>query len=330
MVTRPRRNLALLVTVSLAFAVGACSSDDEEPRASDETTTTAAARAAGLQAQIASYDLVAAKPQRLMIGLVASEGRLVTGGEIEVFFAHLGDGTGKSATGTVGTPHRGVFQPIAGSTARPEGPRFSRPSEGVGVYAVRDAVFDKPGRWGLIANVELGGEKTTVQATFDVGVTTRIVGVGERAPATRNPIAGSAEVPAEAIDSRAKDREPIPDPSLHSTTIADALAAGRPIVVVVSTPVYCVSQFCGPITDSVEKLAAEFDGRASFVHLEVWQDFEKKQVNESAGQWVYRELKGDLLEPWVFVVGRDGTIAHRFDNIAGDDELRAALDQVVA
>jgi hypothetical protein len=328
-VIRPRRHLT--AAVALVLALGACSSGADEPRAADTTTTTTGAAATGkLEAQIASYDLVAAKPQRLMIGLVAGEGRLVTGGEIEVLFAHLGDGSGKSATGTVGEPYRGIFQPIAGTSARPDGPRLSRPSEGVGVYAVRDAVFDKPGRWGLIANVEIGGAKTTVQATFDVADKARIIGVGERAPTTRNPIAGTTEVPPAAIDSRAKGTDPIPDPSLHTTTIADAVAAGRPTVVVVSTPVYCVSQFCGPITDSVEKLATEYEGKASFVHLEVWQDFEKKQVNESAGQWIYRELKGDLLEPWVFVVGRDGTIAHRFDNIAGDDELRAAVDQVTA
>jgi hypothetical protein len=34
--------------------------------------------------------------------------------------------------------------------------------------------------------------------------------------------------------------------------VADAIAAGRPVMVVGSTPVFCVSRFCGPITDAVQ------------------------------------------------------------------------------
>ena len=75
---------------------------------------------------------------------------------------------------------------------------------------------------------------------------------------------------------------------------------------------------------------SEFDGKVAFVHLEVWQDFEKKQVNPAAGEWIYRRNAGDLSEPWVFVVGRDGKVADRFDNIAGEEEVRAAVERVIA
>lgn len=326
------RRLLLAAAAAIALVAGACGSGDGDASdragggADPSTSTTAQGK---LEAQVASYDLVAGPPQRLLIGLVASEGRVVTGGEIEVFFAHLGAGSGSSATGTLGAPHRGTFQPIAGSKATAEGPRLARPSEGVGVYAVRDAVFDKPGRWGLLANVEVGGAKARVQGVFQVGATTGVLRAGDAAPRTANPLPGSPGVTSAAVDSRAQDGEAIPDAALHTTTVADALAAKKPTVVVVSTPVYCVSRFCGPITDSVEKLAADFGDRAAFVHLEVWQDFEKKQANTAAGEWIYRENRGDLLEPWVFVVDRNGIVAERFDNIAGDDELRRAVEGVL-
>lgn len=323
------RRVAIIALVITAMAGAACASDDEGPREATASTTTTIAATGEVQAQVASYDLVANAPQRILIGLVASEGRVVTGGEIDVFFAHLGEGTAQSATGTLGEPNRGVFQQVSGAQPPSRTPRISRPSEAVGVYVVRGAVFDKPGRWGLLAEIDLAGESTQVQAVFEVGSTSGVLRVGDTAPTTRNPQPGAPELPPEAIDSRAQDGEPVPDSALHDGTIADALAAGRPTVVVVSTPVYCLSQFCGPITDTVEALAAEYDGQAAFVHLEVWQDFEKKQVNPAAGEWIYRRNAGDLSEPWVFVVGRDGKVAERFDNIAGEEEIRAAIDRVL-
>ena len=321
---RTRRHVATGVLV--IALVGACSSSDDETASS--TTTTRRSAPAQLEAQVASYDLVVGRPQRLLIGLVAGEGQVVTGGDVEVHFAHLPDGQGASATGTIGEAYMARFQPIAGSKATAEGPRLSRPSEGVGVYAVPDATFDKPGRWGLIANLEIGGQKTTAQGVFNVVAERAVRGPGEPAPRTANPLAGAAGIDPIAIDSRASDGAAIPDPTLHSVQISDAIAGGRPAVVVVSTPVYCVSRFCGPITDSVEELASEYAGRADFVHLEVWKDFEKKEVNAAALEWIYPFGRGDLVEPWVFVIGRDGIITHRFDNIAGDAELRAAVDVV--
>lgn len=323
------RTFGLLLATVL---VGACSSGDsgDDGTAADSSTSTSAKAGARLDAQIASYDLVAGKPQRVLIGLVGTNGRLVSGGEIAVFFAHLGDGSTTSATGTVGDAHQARFQPVTGSDAPTGGPKLTRPSEGIGVYAIDDATFDQAGRWGVIANVLFGKTKITAQGTFDVVEESRIPAPGDVAPVTQNPLPAAVDIASEAIDSRAVGGANVPDPLLHSTSIAAARQQGLPFVVVVSTPVYCVSRFCGPITDSVADLAGEFDGKAAFVHLEVWQNFEKKQVNEFVADWVYPDRKGDLLEPWVFVVGRDGTITHRFDNIAGDAELRAAVEEVTA
>ena len=325
---RARRAATSALVVTILGA--ACAPDDEGSPDATASTTTTAAPVGELQAQVASYDLVTNAPQRILIGLVATEGRVVTGGEIDVFFAHLGEGGAGSATGTLGEPNRGVFQQVSGDQQTSSAPRISRPSEAVGVYVVRGAVFDRPGRWGLLAEVDLAGETTQVQAVFEVGTTSGVLRVGDPAPPTRNPQPGASDLPPKAIDSRAQEGEPLPDAALHDGTIADALAAGRPMVVVVSTPVYCLSQFCGPITDTVAALAPEFAGRAAFVHLEVWQDFEKKQVNPAAGEWIYRRNAGDLSEPWVFVVGRDGKIAERFDNIAGEEDIRAAIELVAA
>ncbi len=100
-------------------------------------------------------------------------------------------------------------------------------------------------------------------------------------------------------------------------------------MVVVSTPVYCVSRFCGPITDTVQELAQEYGEQMDFVHLEVWADFENRVVSPSAAEWILRG-NGDGNEPWVFVVDADGVITHRFDNVANQTVLDAAIQEVLA
>ncbi|MPY94948.1 MAG: hypothetical protein GEV08_18385 [Acidimicrobiia bacterium] len=112
-------------------------------------------------------------------------------------------------------------------------------------------------------------------------------------------------------------------------TIDDAIAAGKPTMVVISTPVYCVSRFCGPITDSVAELADRYAGQAAFVHLEIWSDFDTHTLNEAVRDWVYPPGAEDAREPWVFVVGRDGLIRERFDNVATDAELEAAVQTAI-
>lgn len=64
------------------------------------------------------------------------------------------------------------------------------------------------------------------------------------------------------------------DPKLHRSRIASSLREGRPAVVARSTPVDCVSRFCGPITDMVQQLARDYSDRADFIHVEIWRFFQ--------------------------------------------------------
>jgi hypothetical protein len=48
-------------------------------------------------------------------------------------------------------------------------------------------------------------------------------------------------------------------------------------------------------------------------------------VNRAAADWIFPSGKGHFHEPWVFVVGRDGKVTQRFDNVASDAELAGAV-----
>jgi hypothetical protein len=319
-VSRTTRTVIGLLTVALLLA--GCSGDATK-RATPETTQAGPAQ---LAAEVGSYDLAAGNKTRFMVGLIAGENRFVSYGTVQFAFAYLGKDK-PAASGQASIFETGRFLPIPGSTAAggKSGPVAVSGADARGVYAA-DVIFDRAGYWGVLVNVNLQGQGATgAKTTFQVLAKNLVPAVGTAALRTKNLTVASKGVPKQAIDSRARTEGQIPDPELHQTTIAQAIADRRPLVVVFSTPVYCVSRFCGPITDLVAELAPRYP-KAAFVHVEVWQDFEKRQVNQAAADWLLRQ--GDLHEPWVFVIGPDGKIVARFDNVAAKAEVEAALERL--
>ena len=57
-----------------------------------------------------------------------------------------------------------------------------------------------------------------------------------------------------------------------------------------------------------------------------WRDFQNQTINRAAADWLLRN--NDLNEPWVFVIGPDGKIVARFDNVTTAPELTAVLDKL--
>jgi hypothetical protein len=277
---------------------------------------------------VASFDLAAGLPGRFLVGLglLGTEGQLfVSGGTVDLAFSFLGEG---QATGS--EPYRdatATFLPIPGSTAPVEDQPVAAPgSEGRGVYSVEGFEFDRAGFWEVEVTAEVRDHGSLVAtAAFEVLPEPLIPAPGDPAPEVENLTLDSKDAPEAAIDSRAATGG-IPDPELHETTVADAVDAGRPVLVAIATPVYCVSKFCGPVTDMVQELAAEYSDRADFVHIEVWRDYEGQVVNKGAADWI---LRGDSLqEPWVFLIGADGRVVERWDNVATRQEIEPLLQDL--
>lgn len=292
----------------------------------------------GLAVTPASFDLAVGEDRRFLAGASLPQQGLVAGGEVAMEFLYLGEQGAQGEPENLGTT-TGTFLPVPGKEPPADlgGPTAIDPADGAGVYETT-MTFDRPGFYAvaLQASVADHGLLTGVGA-FQVAAEQQVPGVGEPAPAPANPtVAADGSLPPGtdatpgAIDSRAAvgDDQTIPDPELHDTSVADALAAGRPTVVAVATPVYCVSQFCGPIVDSIAQLEAEYGDRAEFVHLEVWRDFAANELNDAAAAYIQTATGGN--EPWVFLVGADGTIEARWDNVLDLEELRSRLDALPA
>lgn len=324
--TLSRSARAVGVVVVAALLVAAC--DRGSRRVKGGATDCFPASGSGptaLVAQVASYDLAVGPAARFIVGLQRADLKLVAFGTVRMRFAYLDAGT--AGCGPT-PPATGNFLPLPGAPVPnppPASAQLSDSAGGRGVYATRVA-FNRAGHWEVEVTATLGGKDTTATAAFDVLDHHAVPAPGDAALASTNLTVDTPGALQAAIDSRAASTGTVPDPDLHRQTIAAALAAHRPIVAVFATPVYCVSRFCGPVTDMVESLAKQYADRASFIHVEIWRDFDKKEINKSAAEWLLRN--GDLNEPWVFVIGSDGRITARFDNVTTRAELEPLLQSL--
>jgi hypothetical protein len=192
-----------------------------------------------------------------------------------------------------------------------------------GAY-VTDAAFGHPGDWGAEIAITREGRTETVEYRFTVAERSSEPAVGDDAPrSVQQTLATVTDV--EEIDSSYPPRGP-----MHETTIADAVTSGRPAVIAFATPAYCRSRVCAPVMDTVmDPLAAAYGERAAFVHVEPYDLRDLRELNKQTPARATLEW-GLASEPWVFVVGRDGRIAAKFEGIMSLAEVEAALADALA
>ena len=282
----------------------------------------------GLAASVASYDLAVGPPTRVIVGVFAADQRPVGYGTVQMRFCYLGTAQAPLPC-RLGPASTAAFLHIPGSglpIPPPVAAALVDAATGRGVYATT-AGFDRAGFWQVQVTATLAGHPYSATAAFDVAERHAIRDVGDPAFPTANLTVATPGAAPVAIDSRASRLADVPDADLHRTTIAAALAAHRPAVIVFATPVFCVSQFCGPVTDMIAGLAHDYGDRASFIHIEIWADYQNQKLNVAATQWLLTPT-GDLNEPWVFIIGADGRIAARFDNVSTRAEIEPLLRQL--
>ena len=280
-----------------------------------------------LGAEVASTDLYVGAPQRVGVGVFFPDGNTVSFGTAHFVFAFTGTAEAP-ITPKPGPTATATYVPTPGTpTGTGQGPAVTSPSQARGIYLAEDVVFDRAGFWTVTVTAEVEGQGAlTGTTTFPVAEKPALPAPGQPALATDNLTIDSKGVPKAAIDSRYTSDGTIPDPELHEITIAQALRRHEPALVVFSTPVYCVSRFCGPVTDVVDALSKRYGDRAVFIHVEIWRDFQQQVINQAAADWLYRH--GDLTEPWLYLIGADGTIVDRWTALWTRAQVAVELEQL--
>ncbi len=313
-----RRSIRMVVTVLVLLLpialLAACSGGSK--------------KSASLDVEVANYELIANKDNRFIAGLLTQDQDFVSYGTVGMRFSYLGTNQAE-LTAHFFANANATFLPLPGTAPAdvPAKTSVGPATSGQGVYAVDPLHFNLPGIWQVEVTANAGGKTYKGVSAFQVLAAPQVPAEGQKALASDNFVIGS-DVPPAAIDSRADSVANVPDASLHKLTISAALQQAKPLVIVFSTPVFCISRFCGPVTDMVADLQKQYADKANFIHIEIWQDFQNKKINPTAAQWLYRGE--DLNEPWVFLIDKTGVIAKRWDNVVTKDEVEPALQKAIA
>jgi len=200
-----------------------------------------------------------------------------------------------------------------------------------GVY-VTNVKLPAAGAYTARFTTQLPGKAAeTVDMQLDVLDKSSGIAVGDKAPASKTPTLGDVGGDVAKISS---DKTPVQ--RFYETSVADAVAAKKPFVLVFATPKFCQSAQCGPTLDHVKNVVAKYPD-VTVINVEPYQLQDKDGTLQPVTQGNPPQLVpvqsvldwGITSEPWIFVVGGDGVVRGSFEGIIAEDELTASIDSVV-
>ena len=196
----------------------------------------------------------------------------------------------------------------------------------VGIF-VTHATFPSAGNWmASFTTVAPGSPEQTIPFSFDVKAKASAIQKGQPAPSVDTPTLADVGGDVTKIST-----DTSPDPAFYQTSVADALAAHKPFVLVFATPKFCQTKTCGPTLDKVKEVAAKHPD-VTFINVEPYLledvDGQLQPKLDANGNLLAVPATVDyglITEPFVFVVGGDGIVKASFELIFTPEEIDAAL-----
>ncbi len=292
-----------LATFGLAGGLGlsACGSSDPET----------AVLAPQIVRLFSSDQVIAAGiPQRLPFGLI-DNGQVLVGEDAAVPVRIFSDGNLLEET-TASSRITSHDHPEGNGDSDHEHSDLAR------YFAVR-TVLPEPGIYDL--EVDLGDQTATLAVQAFDPTDIDVLLPGQPFPAI--PTATTADpLGIELLCTR------LPEPcTFHEHSADEILAQGRPMAVLVATPSLCFTAYCGPVLDSLIEIAPKFPD-VEMVHLEVYANPESVGMDYTDPDIIVADAVASLgleFEPSLFLVGSDGVVADRIDNVYDVTELETAL-----
>ncbi|MDH4277411.1 MAG: hypothetical protein OEW83_04935 [Acidimicrobiia bacterium] len=181
----------------------------------------------------------------------------------------------------------------------------------------------EPGIYDLMISVDSGfGNPTStslpVQAFDPADITVPLP--GDPMPAVATPTFAD---PA-GVDRLCTRPDPCP---FHEDSFDTLMTNGRPSALLVATPAFCSTAYCGPVVDTMIEASAAVDG-VDIVHAEVYANTDEVDGNfaDPAIRLAPAVIAARLtFEPVLFLVSSDGVLVDRIDNVFDVDEAIDAL-----
>ena len=323
----PRRLLPLLST--LALLVVACGTTGSSTTPGGSSATATCATAPDVRAAPAGWAPPASAPP-LVPYLVTNA---ISCGKARILFLYL-DAANKVASAPDRTAKVAFYdlgRDPSKVVATADGSFVWTIQDERGMYVV-DVDLPEAGTWGAEFTTEAPGSlPETSRLTLTVLDAQTAIAVGQKAPASKTPTAADVGGDLSKIST-----DKAPDPAFYQTSVAEALAAHKPFMLVFATPKFCTSQQCGPTLDHFKPIAAA-NPAVTFINVEPYQlktvDGSLQAVLDANNQLQATAITdewGLLSEPWIFAVDRNGVVQGSYEVTITPTELDAILPVISA
>ena len=184
-------------------------------------------------------------------------------------------------------------------------------------YWVAYPDLSSAGKYGVRATVSTKeGKQVDNQAILTVKEAADAPDIGQTPPSSKTRTL--ADAPIEELTSAPPYVE-----RFYEMSVADVIDSDKPAIIAFTTPAYCTSALCAPVMQTLETVSKEVGDKVNIVHVEVWRDFIKEELEPAVLEWNLPS------EPWLFILNADGSIGARLDGPVSPEELREVVAQVI-
>jgi hypothetical protein len=258
---------------------------------------------------VAEKDTAAGKP-----------GKEIPGAEVAVYYAPVR--VGKSRGEAFEHPAVGPFPARIESLAtKPpfQGTTTTENPEVAEVVYSTDIDFPRAGEYRPVALMkEKGGWAKIALRSIRVGEFAKIPRPGEKAPLIQTPTAKSVGGNLAELSTR------VPPDTQNKVNYADVLGK-EPILLLFTTPKFCQSRVCGPVVDVAQQAQHQFEGKANFIHMEIYNE-------NDPSKGVRPQVRRFHLptEPWLFAINREGVVSATIEGGFGTKLMDQIVEKVIA
>jgi hypothetical protein len=164
---------------------------------------------------------------------------------------------------------------------------------------------------------EKGGLGAKLLPSIEVGEYAKIPRPGDKAPPIETPTAKSVGGDLAKLTTR------VPPDTQNKVNYAEVLGK-EPILLLFATPKFCQSRVCGPVVDVAQQAQHEFEGKANFIHMEIYN-------HNDPSQGVRPQVRRFHLptEPWLFAINREGVVSAAVEGAFGTQLMDKTVEKVV-
>lgn len=242
-------------------------------------------------------------PNRFAVGIFDQGGDLVHDADVHLHFYDLGD------------PSNPFFEMEADAY-----PISIEQGGDVTIFAY-DREFSHGGLWGVEVEVTFpNGTEAINGIRFSVTDGSPSIEPGEVVPKVQTPTIQDVNQNLSLLSSAET-----PNPAFYQLSLDEAVASGKPTMLLFATPSFCQTRFCGPSYEIFNDLEANYRGMMNFIHVEVFTGLPNPESNNWAVSPAMEQF-GLESEPWIFLIDQDGEVLYRVEGLFTQEEIERHIN----